>query len=143
MSQVAAVYRGDLANACGSRLYLYRLVHELRKRDTRWGLNFKRGHWETSTDIITYNPTNRPDQYESQVYLIDVVSAICEGNHPVWNTNTTAETWGCGHHADPITQPHVFAACPPRNHPDCATAYCAKWQIDGYIAAGFPFAPLP
>ena len=59
--QVAQANPGDLANACGSRTYLYKLVRELRKYDSRWGLNYKRGWHEMSTDIVTYNGTNEPD----------------------------------------------------------------------------------
>lgn len=121
-----AVYAGDLANACGSRTWLYRVLAELRKRDTRWGLNYKRGQpGSLSTDIITYNGTNRPDIGESQVYLIDVIGAICEGNHAGWNPGATAVTWAAGQAGDPA----------------CGTPYCALWTIDPYLAAGFPAFP--
>jgi len=127
VQDVGRRFAGDLANACGSRTWLYRVVHELRKLDTRWGLNYKRGHpGSTSTDIVTYNPTNRPDDGESQVYLFDVIGAICEGNYASWG-DATDVTWAAG-------QAH---------HPDCnaGAPYCARWTIDPYLAAGFPKFP--
>jgi hypothetical protein len=124
MAQVAAVFRGDLANACGSRTYLYRLVRELRKRDTRWGMNYKRGHYgDLSTDIVTYNPTSLPDNQASRIYLIDVVGSICEGNYPVWDPSATDKTWAA------------------RGDPVCGTEWCALWTIDHYLRAGFPLYP--
>ena len=119
---VANQYPGDLRNACGSRMYLYRLVNALRKRDSRWGLNWKRG-WKgsLSTDIVTYNGTNLPDNQASKIYLVDVVSGICESNGFAWNWHeTTEKTWAA------------------RGSSECGSEWCAKWTIDPYLAAGFP-----
>ncbi len=125
VDDVAARFRGDLANACGSRTFLYRVVHELRRRDTRWGLNYKRGQrGSLSTDIVTFNPTNRPDDLESQVYLFDVIGAICEGNYASWG-DATHDTWAAGQSGNPA----------------CGTPYCAMWTLDPYLAAGFPLYP--
>lgn len=124
--QVAAAYPGDLANACGSRQYLFKLVRELRKYDTRWGLNFKRGWHELSTDIVTYNGTNEPDNGADHIYLVDVVSGICAGNGWSWNwQETTDKTWDAA------------------GSPECGTFWCAKWTLDAYLAAGYPLYPLP
>jgi hypothetical protein len=126
VDDVARRFPGELAAACGTRTWLYRVLHELRRRDSRWGLNYKRGHaGALSTDIITYNGTNRPDNGEPQVYLVDIISAICEGNFPTWNSAPTDVTWNAGLAGDPA----------------CGTRYCAMWTIDPYLAAGFPAFP--
>lgn len=120
---VANQYPGDLHNACGSRMYLYRLVNALRKRDTRWGLNWKRGYVgaEMSRDVVTYNPMAVPDNSAKRLYLVDVVSGICESNGFSWNwEETTHKTWDAG-------QAGL-----------CGNEWCAKWTIDPYLAAGFP-----
>jgi hypothetical protein len=125
VQNMARRYPGDLANACGSRTFLYRVVAELRKIDTRWALNYKRGQrGSLSTDIVTYNPTDRPDNGESQVYLFDIIGAICEGNYPAWGDSTPV-TWQAGQARDPA----------------CGTPYCAWWTLDPYLAAGFPLYP--
>lgn len=117
---ISRQYASDLANACNSRTYIYRLVQALRQRDTRWGLNYKRGNrGSLSTDIVTYNPTDRPDEGESQVYLFDVVGAICEGNYPSF-ADVTQTTWAA------------------RGNPICGSEWCAMWTLEPYLAAGFP-----
>ena len=119
MYETAARFPGDLANAGGSRMWLYRLVHELRKRDSRWGLNYKRGQYgDLSRDIVAYNPTNRPDNLESQIYLFDVVYQIDFANGPFWG-DATHDTWSA------------------RGNPLCGTEWCAMWTLEPYIAAGF------
>lgn len=123
--QVAQANPGDLHNACGSRTYLYKLVRELRKYDTRWGLNYKRGWHELSSDIVTYNGTDEPDNGADHIYLVDVVSAICEGNRWNWDwQNTTSKTWAAA------------------GSSECGTHWCAKWTLDPYLAAGYPLFPF-
>jgi len=123
VDDVARRFPGDLANACGSRTWLFRVIHELRRRDSRWGANLKRGHQGLSTDIVAYNPTNLPDQGNGQVYIFDIISAICEGNFPTWQ-DVTAHTWAA--RGDPLCAPGT---------------YCVKWTLEEYLAAGFPFSP--
>jgi hypothetical protein len=124
--QVAAAYPGDLANACNSRSYLFKLVRELRKYDTRWGLNYKRGWVETSKDVISYNGTSEPDNGADHIYLVDVVLGICDGpNGWNWDTSTTDKTWGAA------------------GSSECGTFWCAKWTLDAYLAAGYPLYPIP
>ncbi|MGH9175831.1 MAG: hypothetical protein ACRD1H_15815, partial [Vicinamibacterales bacterium] len=122
---VAQAYPGDLSRACTSRTYLYRLVNALRKYDSRWGLNYKRGHvGSLSTDIVTYNGTAEPDNGADHIYLVDVVSAICASNKFSWNwRETTEKTWAA------------------RGSSACGTEWCARWTIDPYLAAGFPPDP--
>jgi hypothetical protein len=124
VTQVASQYRGDLLNSCtedgGNHNYMYRVVSALRRIDSRWGMNDKRGQRnDMSHDIVTYNPTNRPDAGESQVYLFDVISGHCGGNPgPNWQ-DVTDVTWAA------------------RGNPACGTEWCARWTIDNYLRAGF------
>ena len=75
MSQVVAAvgcaYPGDLRNSCvehgGTNLWLFRLVQELRRHDTRWGLNWKRARvGDMSQDVVTYNYSADPDEGHRQ-----------------------------------------------------------------------------
>lgn len=129
VTQVAAQFRGDLFNSCrehgGNNVFMFRVVQALRQHDSRWGMNEKRGNQGLSQDIVTYNPTNRPDNGESQVYLFDTISAHCTGRPDVWFNDVTDGTWAAGQ----------------RGEPGCATAYCARWTIDEYLRAGFPADP--
>lgn len=124
VTQVAARYGGDLHNSCtdfgGNHTWLFRLVQELRRIDTRWGLNDKRGNrGDMSHDIVTYNPTNRADANESQIYLFDVIGGHCGSNPgPNW-ADVTDATWN------------------GRGSPACGTEWCARWTLDAYIRAGF------
>jgi hypothetical protein len=102
---------------------LFKLVRELRKYDSRWGLNWKRGYTNTqfSTDIVTFNPGAVPDVGAQEIYLADVLSAECEGNVPVFNWQAVTQvTWQAGR--DGL----------------CANRYCAEWTLAPYLAAGFP-----
>jgi hypothetical protein len=122
---MARAYPGDLFNSCrehgGNNVFMFRVLAELRRRSTRWGLNYKRG-WpgDLSQDIVTYNPTNRPDNNESQIYLYDIIGGHC-GDRPGPNwADVTDATW---------TQ---------RGNPACGSEWCARWTIEPYLRAGFP-----
>ena len=127
---VASAYPHVLADSCGSRAhnFLNLLVRELRKRDSRWGLNIKRGNQGLSHDVVAYNPTNRPDEGESQIYLYDVIASHdtnCDGSGrpaPNWADGTDA-TWAAGARGE------------------CSNFYCARWTLDSYIKAGYPPDP--
>jgi hypothetical protein len=96
-----------------------RVVQRLRQIDSRWGLNDKRGNrGDMSQDIIAYNPTNRPDNGESQIYLFDIISGHCTGRADVWFQDVTGPTWA------------------GRGSPACGTEWCARWTIDAYLRAG-------
>lgn len=125
---MARAYPGDLYNSCrehgGNNVFMFRVLQALRQRDTRFGLNFKRGHYgDLSQDIISYNPTDRPDDRESRIYLWDIIGGHC-GDRPGPNwTDVTEATW---------TQ---------RGNPACGTEWCAMWTIEPYLRAGFPADP--
>jgi hypothetical protein len=93
---VGNAYRGDLRNSCvetgGNNVWLYRLVRELRRYDTRWGLNWKRGNvGDMSQDVVTYNFSADPDEGTINVYIIDVIGSHCGSNpEAAWIDNTEA-----------------------------------------------------
>jgi hypothetical protein len=112
----------ELSRSCKTNHeWLFLLLNELRKHDTRWGLNWKRGNaGDMSSDIISYNPTNRPDEGNGQVYIFDVVGAECEANNPTFN-DVTQHTWAS------------------RGDSACGSGtYCVKWTLQPYLGAGFP-----
>jgi len=124
-AQIAAQYHNELLNSCretgGNNNFLFHLVQALRRVDTRWGLNDKRGNrGDMSQDIVTYNPTDRPDDGESQVYLYDAIGGHC-GSNPSGGSlsDVTDGTWAA------------------RGNPACGTTWCARWTLDAYIRAGF------
>ena len=121
VEQAAGRYRGELLNSCGDNTFMYRVLRELRAIDTRWGLNYKRG-WtgDLSHDIVSYNPTDRPDNGESMIYLFDIIAGHCGNNPgPNWD-DVTDETWA------------------GRGHSACGSEWCAQWTIEPYLRAGFP-----
>ena len=119
VNQVAAAHRGALFNSCGNNEFMLRVVQALRTLDSRWGLNYKRGHRpDLSQDIVAYNPTNRPDEGESQIYLFDIIVGHCSGNPgPFWS-DATAATWAA------------------RGNPACGTTWCAYWTLEPYRQLG-------
>jgi hypothetical protein len=75
---VGRAYPGDLRNSCGNHAWLFRLVQELRRYDTRWGLNWKRGNvGDMSEDVVNYNFSSDPDEGTTNVYIIDVIGGHC------------------------------------------------------------------
>jgi hypothetical protein len=120
--QEAAVARPSECRG-GDNRFLFRVLRELRTRDTRWGLSYKRGNFPTlSEDIIAYNATARPDDGESHVILFDIVGGSCFAGHASLNgsiSQTYNGTWN------------------QRGQPYCGTTYCARWTLAPFIAAGF------
>jgi hypothetical protein len=93
---VARAYPGELRNSCretgGNNVWLYRLVEALRRYDTRWGLNWKRGNvGDLSQDIVDYNYAAGPDEGTTNVYVVDVIGGHCGGSpSAAWIDNTEA-----------------------------------------------------
>lgn len=120
----ANAYGGDLQNSCvetgGNNVFMFRVLNALRQRDSRWGLNNKRGNQGLSQDIVTYNPGAVPDAEATQVYLFDIIGGHCGGN-PTWNWgDVTDVTWAGG-----------AAGL-------CSNFYCARWLIPAeYYRMGF------
>lgn len=81
VSAMGSQYRGDLLNSCGNNTWLFRVVSELRRTDTRWGLNWKRARpGDMSQDAVTYNWGAEPDEGTLNVYVIDVIGSHCGAN---------------------------------------------------------------
>jgi hypothetical protein len=125
VNAVAAANPFDVHNSCreegGNMLFIHKAVQALRRIDTRWGMNLKRGNQGVSEDIIAFNPTDRPDNGESQIYLFDAIGGHC-GPNPVVSGlgDVTMSTWNAG----------------LANTPGCSTRFCAAWTLSGY-----PFQP--
>lgn len=126
VQQMAAQFPGDLRNSChetgGNNIWMFRVVNALRQRDSRWGMNQKRGNQGLSQDIVTYNPTAIPDPQAQQIYLWDIIFSHC-GSNPNWNWgDVTAATWQGGQ----------------SGASGCANAWCALWFIPAeYFQRGF------
>ncbi|MBA3269000.1 MAG: hypothetical protein H0T71_00700 [Acidobacteria bacterium] len=117
---IASAYHGDLFNSCvehgGNNAFLFRVVQALRQRDSRWGLNWKRGNrGDLSQDIVTYNFGSGPDEDTTNVYITDMIGGHC-GSSPTWNwedvTVKTREGGGIG-----------------------------RWTLQPYLRAGLPADP--
>jgi hypothetical protein len=126
VNSVGAQNPFDVHNSCreegGNMMFVFKALARLRQIDTRWGLNLKRGNQGYSEDIITFNPTDRPDNGESQIYLFDIIGGHCGPNPIVDGLNdVTGATWSAG----------------LANTPGCSTRFCAAWTIDAYRSAGF------
>ena len=97
---VARAYPGDLRNSCrdtgGNNVWLFRVVEALRRYDTRWGLNWKRGNvGDMSQDVVNYNFAAGADEGTTNVYIIDVIGGHCGGSpSAAWVDNTEATRRG-------------------------------------------------
>ncbi len=92
---VAATHPAELANSCiqegGSWDFMEAAVTALRLTDTRWGFNCKRGFCgEISEDVVDYFYGIGDGQGSTEVYLIDIISAVCPGGSqsPSWQDQT-------------------------------------------------------
>jgi hypothetical protein len=116
ISAVAAAYPGDLRNSCrafgGNNQWMFKAVRELRRIDTRWGLNWKRGNvGDLSQDIAAYNWGSNPDEGTVDAYIWDIIGGHCGGNPgPNWGDVTD------------IT---------------LRSGTTMRWTLTPYIAAGF------
>jgi hypothetical protein len=128
ITQMRDQFRGEFLNMCRNHTWLYRVLSRLRQIDSRWGLNFVRGHApRVSDDVLAFNPTNVPDDLAQQIYLWDVIAGLdsqtCDtSRQDVWFNDITPFTWFGG---------------PARDTTPCANQYCARWTLDVYRRAGF------
>ena len=95
VSEVAAANPTDLLLSCveaarypgipqGTNQFMFKVLHELRKYDSRWTLNWKRGNvGDLSQDIINYNFGALPDEGTTDVYIVDIIAGHC-GPRPDW-----------------------------------------------------------
>jgi hypothetical protein len=97
---VAARHPDALRASCqehsGSWEFMDLLVDELRKYDTRWGYNWKRGHvGQPSLDIVDYHWGRGGDENSTEVYIVDVIIGHCGDNpSPAWIDQTDATYHG-------------------------------------------------
>jgi hypothetical protein len=94
--EIASRYPDALRASCqehgGSWEFMDRLVDELRKHDTRWGYNWKRGNaGDPSMDIVDYHWGRGGDENSTEVYVVDVILGHC-GDRPsaAWIDQTDA-----------------------------------------------------
>jgi hypothetical protein len=92
---VAALFPAALADSCvaegGSWDFMEAAVAALRLTDTRWGFNCKRGFCgDISEDVVDYFYGIGDGQGSTEVYLIDIISAVCPGGSqsPSWQDQT-------------------------------------------------------
>ena len=118
VSAIAAAYPGDLRNSCrefgGNNQWLFKLVRELRRIDTRWGLNWKRGNvGDMSQDVVAYNWGSNPDEGTVDAYIWDTIGGHC-GSNPGWNWgDVTGVTLNSGTTMRWTLQPYIKAGFQP------------------------------
>jgi hypothetical protein len=120
IAQLAAE-RPDLMRAScretgGNNRFLFEGVRRLRTRDTRWGLNWKRGNrGDMSQDIVNYNYGSGPDEDTQSTYIVDVIGGHCGPNPgPSW-IDVTGATRNAG--------------------------TIGIWTLIPYVEAGYPISP--
>jgi hypothetical protein len=124
VNQVAAAYPVQLARSCGDDTWLFLLVRELRKRDKRWGLNWKRANiGDMSDDIVTYNWGPDGDEGTPKMRAWDVIGGHCGPNPgPNWDEKTSPA-------------PPQFNG--PTSIGGNGAPLSAIWTLIPYIQAGF------
>lgn len=92
---LAASHPAALGDSCieegGSWEFMDLAVAALRATDTRWGYNCKRGNCDDpSIDVVDYFYGSGDPNESSDVYLIDIISAVCpDGDQsPAWIDQT-------------------------------------------------------
>jgi hypothetical protein len=70
----------------GNNRFMFETVRRLRQRDTRWGLNWKRGNvGDVSQDIVAFNGSALPDEGAStgpsasnfNIWIVDMIGGHC------------------------------------------------------------------
>jgi hypothetical protein len=81
VARVAAEHPDAMGASCGDWRFMDLLVDELRRHDTRWGYNWKRGNvGDASHDVVDYHWGAGPDEGSTEVYIVDVITGHCGGN---------------------------------------------------------------
>jgi hypothetical protein len=94
IARMASEHQDTFRNSCqdqgGSWEFMDLVVDELRRQDTRWGYNWKRGNaGDPSKDVVDYHWGRGDDEGSTEVYIIDVIGGHCGGNPtPIWNDVT-------------------------------------------------------
>ena len=97
IQQIADADPTLIAESCqddenGNWRFLDTVVDALRRIDTRWGYNWKRGViGDPSRDVVDYHYGAGPDEESEEVYILDILVDHCgENPHPGWNDVTQA-----------------------------------------------------
>jgi hypothetical protein len=84
LEAVAREHPDWLRNSCvadgGDNRFLFEVVRRLRRIDTRWGLNWKRGRiGDMSQDVVNYfyGPSGAPMEGSLDTYVVDVIGGHC------------------------------------------------------------------
>jgi hypothetical protein len=82
----------------GSWGFLDLVVDTLRKVDTRWGYNCKRGNCNTpSHDVVDFHYGSGPDEGSPDVYVVDMIAGHCGPDpKPAWQDVTVFGPGGAG-----------------------------------------------
>ena len=96
VARIAAQHPDALRHSCGNWDFMDLLVDELRRHDTRWGYNWKRGNvGDPSHDVVDYHWGSGDDEGSTDVYLIDVIGGHCGGDpYAAWSDVTDATYHG-------------------------------------------------
>jgi len=89
---VAAERPDLLRNSCvdmgGNNDFLFEVVRRLRRMDSRWGLNWKRGRvGDMSQDVVDYyyGPAGAPMEGSPDTYVVDMIGGHCGPTpSPAW-----------------------------------------------------------
>jgi len=106
----------------GNNRFMFEVVKELRNRDTRWGLNWKRGNaGDLSQDIVAYNRSALPDEGARtgptsatlNISIFDMIGGHCGPRPgPNWQ-DQTGETVAQGARAVWTLLPYIQAGYTP------------------------------
>ena len=90
VARVAAQHPDAVRASCGDWRFMDLVVDELRKHDTRWGYNWKRGNvGDPSHDVVDYHWGAGPDEGSTDVYVVDMILGHCGDNPgPGWGDVT-------------------------------------------------------
>lgn len=98
VNQLAAERPDLVFSSCkehgGNNRFMFETVRRLRQRDTRWGLNWKRGNiGDFSHDIVNYyyGPESSNMRNDTRVWIYDIIGGHCGPNpSPFWQDQTRA-----------------------------------------------------
>lgn len=103
VEQVAREHPEALRHSCqphgGSWEFMDLVVSELRRHDTRWAYNAKRGNYgDPSHDAIFYHWGPGSGERSNEGYVVDIIVGHC-GDNPVpgWNDVTSPSHGACGY----------------------------------------------
>jgi hypothetical protein len=100
VEKVAREYPSALRNSCqdhgGTWEFMDRVVDELRRHDSRWAFNAKRGNFrDPSHDVVFYHWAAGASEGSRDGYIIDIIVSHCGSNpQPGWIDQTAVTFQG-------------------------------------------------